>query len=217
MATGANHTMSHIQPYLPSEAHVHGVNKNPEAMKAAMEAGADHNLTDVLDQTALIFCVRQPAEDEAQAEKLTECTKILIDAGTDVNTPDKYGDTPLILAIMDGGGVAKTAAVKLLIDAGADVLRVCDNFKMTPLHWAALGGHLEICKLLVAAGARKNKIDRQRLTPIQVAKKQLERLNENLDAFGFEYDKKYDDLPQQKAKYKEIIPWFESLPGIKLD
>lgn len=41
--------------------------------------------------------------------------------GADVNTPDKYGDPPLTLAVMDGAGVSKTAAVKVLIDAGADV------------------------------------------------------------------------------------------------
>jgi len=44
--------------------------------------------------------------------------------GADVNTPDKYGDTPLILAVMDGAGVAKTEAVKALVEAKADVNQV---------------------------------------------------------------------------------------------
>jgi len=199
----------------PTDAHKAAHDKDPEKLKAAIAAGADFKAGDSLWQTALIFCVRNQAADEAEAEKLAECTKILIDAGSDVNYPDKYGDTPLILAVMDGGGVQKTAAVKLLIEAKADVLRVCDNFKMTPLHWAAVGGHKAIGELLVEAGARKNKIDRQRCTPLEVAKRQLQRLHDNLDAFGNEYDKKYDDKPKQIAKYQKMVDWLEGLPGIK--
>ena len=42
---------------------------------------------------------------------------------------------------MDGSGAPKTEAVKALIGAKADVSQTCENFKMTPLHWAAVGGH----------------------------------------------------------------------------
>jgi len=58
--------------------------------------------------------------------------------------------------------------------------QVCENFKMTPLHWAAIGGHKDIAEILVAAGCRKNKIDRARSTPLEAAKKQLKRLQVNV-------------------------------------
>jgi len=51
-------------------------------------------------------------------------TLLWMSLGADVNTPDKYGDTPLILAVMDGAGVAKTEAVKALVEAKADVNQV---------------------------------------------------------------------------------------------
>jgi len=145
---------------------------------------------------------------------LAECTQLLIEAGSDVNTPDKYGDSPLILAIMDGNGSPKTEAVRALVQGGADVLAVCDNFKMTPLHWAAVSGLKEIATILVEAGCRKNKIDRQRLTPLEVARRQLKRLQDNLDHFGNEY--KEPDKGQKMSRYASLIDYLEKLPGIKL-
>ena len=58
---------------------------------------------------------------------------------------------------------------------------------MTPLHWASVGAHKEIAELLLAAGCRKNKIDRSRNTPLETAKIQLKRLQDGIDHFGNEY------------------------------
>lgn len=157
--------------------------------------------------------MRGRAADQAGADAIATCAKMLIESGADVNTPDKYGDTPLILAVMDGAGVEKTAAVKALIDGGADVNTVCDNFKMTPLHWASVGAHKEIAELLLAAGCRKNKIDRSRNTPLETAKIQLKRLQDGIDHFGNEY--KGDDRVKQISKFSSYVEFMEALPGIK--
>eukprot|EP00308_Calcidiscus_leptoporus_P013221 CAMPEP_0119353362 /NCGR_PEP_ID=MMETSP1334-20130426/2524_1 /TAXON_ID=127549 /ORGANISM="Calcidiscus leptoporus, Strain RCC1130" /LENGTH=208 /DNA_ID=CAMNT_0007366625 /DNA_START=50 /DNA_END=676 /DNA_ORIENTATION=- len=191
------------------------VNKDPEKVKEALAKGDDIAACDSIEQTALILCVRDRASDEADAAKMAECAKLLIDAGADVNTPDQYGDQPLALACMDGGGVPKEAIVQHLISAGADVLQVTDNFKMTPLHWAAVCGSKNICKILIDNGSRKNKIDRNRDTPIMIAREQLKRIEANLDLFGHEY--KGDDKPQQVKKFADLIEYFESVPGLKKD
>jgi ankyrin repeat protein len=70
----------------------------------------------------------------------------LLDAGADVNHADEHGKTALHAAC--GNGAAGLA--ELLLARGA--LPAARNAAgATPLHWAALNGHLECCKLLVPA------------------------------------------------------------------
>jgi hypothetical protein len=53
--------------------------------------------------------------------------------------------------------------------------------------WAAAGGHTEIAKLLIAAGCRKNKISRQRVTPLELAKYKQKRIQDNINHLGEEF------------------------------
>ena len=69
----------------------------------------------------------------AALQRRTETVKLLVDAGSDLDVPDKYGDPALILAVMDGGGLEKYDIVKVLVDAGATLDCKCENFKMNPL------------------------------------------------------------------------------------
>jgi hypothetical protein len=71
--------------------------------------------------------------------------------GTDVNTLDEYGFTPLIeAAIADNYDL-----VKLLIEYGADV-RLQDLTGGTALHWAAENNNSKIAQLLLEQGADPN-------------------------------------------------------------
>ena len=179
------------------------------AVEKLLADGADVTPMDTLEQTALILCVRGVSPTAEDADKRASCTKMLIAAKADVNTPDKYGDTPLCLACMDGSGYPKTGVVQALLDGGAEVNVVSDNFKMTPLHWAAVCGHAEVCRVLVDAGAKKKKIDRQRQIPLEVAEKQLKRMQEGIDHFGQDYTK--DDRPQQTLKYTKCVEYLKSV------
>jgi ankyrin repeat protein len=67
-----------------------------------------------------------------------------------VNAKDKYGDTPLHLAIEKG----HPEFTKLLISHGADV-NAKDGDGCTPLHLAVEKGHSEVAKLLRQYGARE--------------------------------------------------------------
>jgi ankyrin repeat protein len=58
--------------------------------------------------------------------------------------------------------------VELLIAEGADV-NARDNYKWTPLNYAAHGGHKEIVELLIAAGADVNARDKDGKTPFDVS------------------------------------------------
>ncbi len=74
-----------------------------------------------------------------------------ITAGSDLNIKDKYGSSPLIIAIT----FDKTEVAKTLIEAGAD-LKITNNDGSTPLHIAAFFCRTEIVKALLDKGADKN-------------------------------------------------------------
>lgn len=81
----------------------------------------------------------------------TEAIKQHIHAGTNLDTKDEYGSTPLTIAITFG----KTEAAKMLIEAGAD-LNIQTNDGSTALHAAALFCRTEIVESLLTHGADKS-------------------------------------------------------------
>ena len=86
-----------------------------------------------------------------------------LEAGADVNTPDRTGDTPLHTAAQVG---RLPEVILALVNAGADVhARRSDG--STPLHVAlARGGSPEVVEALVAAGADVNARDNTGNTPL---------------------------------------------------
>eukprot|EP00316_Scyphosphaera_apsteinii_P012681 CAMPEP_0119314456 /NCGR_PEP_ID=MMETSP1333-20130426/32808_1 /TAXON_ID=418940 /ORGANISM="Scyphosphaera apsteinii, Strain RCC1455" /LENGTH=219 /DNA_ID=CAMNT_0007319563 /DNA_START=78 /DNA_END=737 /DNA_ORIENTATION=+ len=203
---------------VPTDLHKACIQQKVAEVKKYLAEGLDFKAVDSLNQDALIFAVRNQAETEEEAENIFQIATMLIEAGANVNVKDKYGDPVLILCVMDGGGVSKHKTVKALIDAGADVFQQCDNFKKTPLHWAAVCGDVTTAKLLVEAGARKNKICRLRRTPLEEAKHQLKRFEDNLDGLGRQYEgeEKEKLVPAMMKKLRAFIAYMENLPGIKL-
>ena len=97
---------------------------------------------------------------------------LLIDKGTDVNTKNKFGSTPLHYVAHTG----HKEVAELLIAKGADV-NAKDEGGVTPLHRVAIWGHKEIDKeidketveLLIAKGADVNAKDKYGDTPLDAA------------------------------------------------
>lgn len=73
--------------------------------------------------------------------------KILLDAGSDIETTDCCGYTPLANAASNG----YVSTVKLLLSRGADVTHR-NNQGYTPLHLAAANGHLDVVNLFLDDG-----------------------------------------------------------------
>ena len=90
--------------------------------------------------------------------------RVLIAAGTDVNTADEDGWTSLHYACRDG----RTEIVSVLIGAGVDV-NAKSRYGWTSLCCASYGGHAEVVKILIQAGVNVNAADEDGETPLHDA------------------------------------------------
>lgn len=110
------------------------------------------------------FAPAAPHHDAARADEV-ERIKVLLKAGADVNARDKYGKTPLYLAMAGG---RTPAVVEVLLDAGADP-DSRDEKGRTPLHYAGPGKTPGVVAALVRAGADPNARTAGGMTPLHTA------------------------------------------------
>ncbi len=90
----------------------------------------------------------------------------LMDDPTSVTAISSDGFTALHLAAFFG----KAEVTRILLDAGARIDTYTTNaFANQPLHAAAAGRHIDVCRLLVAAGADVNATQHGGYTPLHEA------------------------------------------------
>ena len=77
-----------------------------------------------------------------------ERARSALNAGADINSKDRYGNTALMLAAVNG----HAAIVRLLIERGAD-LDICAKYNLSALMLAVINGHADAVRTLVSAGA----------------------------------------------------------------
>lgn len=104
-------------------------------------------------------------------DKDDNATKALIEKGVDVNTTDKYGATPLIVAIFYGN----FEVAKLLTQKNAD-MNAKDISGYTPLILAILNNNTEFSKILIQNGTDVNATTKYGYTPLIFA-----TLNNNIE------------------------------------
>ena len=161
-----------IQAFFSDTALIYATrNKQHECVQKLVEHGANTNIQGKDGNTALIHAAKELCEDilntlldgganpiitnDNGSTALTvganslKCVQMLIEAGADVNSMDKYGQTALIHA----AGFGKVDCVKELLAYGADVN---GTTTFTPLMVAALAGHVECVNVLIREGADLN-------------------------------------------------------------
>ena len=124
---------------------------SPDEIKLALNNGADLYMTDEEDKTPLMLAVSNNENIEA--------TKILIEAGADVNAKNKYGTTALMCT-------KKPKVIGTLIQAGADV-NAQNIYGETAL--MLCNDSVEAIKALISAGADLNIKTREGSTALNLA------------------------------------------------
>lgn len=85
-----------------------------------------------------------------------EVARILIDDGADYD-------------VFAACGLGDVDRLRMLIEADAHVATVVEDYRMTPLHWAARAGAGACAELLVASGADVDALNKARRAPLQLA------------------------------------------------
>ncbi|CAM9281547.1 unnamed protein product, partial [Ectocarpus sp. 13 AM-2016] len=136
-----------------------------EIARVLIEAGADVNL----EMKGPNFSGSSVGEGERCLHLGTHAppaiTRMLLEAGADVEAVNPNGRTPLHLAAAEGN----CSAARLLLEAGARPAPPCRYDGSTPLHCAAERGHYEIAELLVKAGAPAGSVKPNGTTPLHMA------------------------------------------------
>ncbi|KAJ4306986.1 Glycerophosphocholine phosphodiesterase [Collariella sp. IMI 366227] len=85
--------------------------------------------------------------------------EMLVDAGVDINWQDKDGETALHIAARFGHDECARVLLKGTAEQKANLELAENSYAWTPLHVAAVDGHLPVAQLLVDAGADVGKLD----------------------------------------------------------
>jgi ankyrin repeat protein len=120
---------------------------------ALIARGFDPNTPDPKGQNGLMMALAEPAPKAAQA--------LLAAPKLDVNARNRQGETPLMIASLNG----ELDLVRELIAKGADI----NKPGWTPLHYAATHGRLEIMSLLLDDSAYIDAASPNGTTPLMMA------------------------------------------------
>ena len=158
--------------------------RDNDIVKLLLDKGANPGVKDRNGNTALLYAagggnvevirllLAKGARDSVDGMALhgaalngqAEVVKLLLENGGNIESKDRFGCTPLLVAAKEG----KAEAVKQLLDGGAKI-EATDDQGRTPLHAAAQRASTEVVKLLLERGAQIEAGDKDGFTPLMCA------------------------------------------------
>jgi len=124
------------------------------AVKSLIKQGVSPNAVDENGNPMLVLAIK---DHSYQVIDLLLSTK-----GMDVDLSNKQGETPLMLASING---ELPLAKALIVKNKAQI----DHIGWTPLHYACAKGHLDVASLLISNGANVNSLSLGGTTPLMMA------------------------------------------------
>ena len=141
-------------------------------------------------------------DDDASPD--IEEVKRLIEAGADLEATDWRGWTPLHCAVLRG----HIEAIRLLIEASANVNIRTNIMQRSPLHTAIETGGLEEALLLIQAGANLDIRNKEGYTPLGITRlKQHTKAAKFLIEKGADPSTAFDSLEEMKGFFGGDIGW----------
>lgn len=123
-------------------------------IKDLLKAGVTPNAIDPKGNPMLIVAIRD--------KSMKVIDFLLANPGINANLANKSGETPLMIASIEGElPVVKT----LVLDKKVDV----NKTGWTPLHYACSTGRLDVAQFLIANGAKVNALSPSETTPLMMA------------------------------------------------
>ena len=123
-------------------------------VKSLLSKGVSPNTTDPKGEPMLNLAIKDRSDDVIQL--------LIFNKATDVDLSNKYGETPLMIASIEGNlPVVKT----LIKQRNARI----DHIGWTPLHYASAKGQLEVAQYLISNGAIIDSLSPGNTTPLMMS------------------------------------------------
>jgi ankyrin repeat protein len=123
-------------------------------VKKLVSQGINPNTLDPKGELMLNLAIKDQSNDVI--------SYLLSNQATDIDISNKFGETPLMIASIEGN----LPLVKTLVQAKKAQV---DHIGWTPLHYASSRGHLEIAQFLLANGAIVDSMSPGNTTPLMMA------------------------------------------------
>lgn len=123
-------------------------------VKSLLTKGVNPNAVDTNGNPMLILAIKDRSNNVIDL--------LLKDPKIDVDLSNKSGETPLMMASIDGN----LPLVKTLVLQNKALI---DHISWTPLHYACAKGHLEVAQFLIANGAIVDSMSLGNTTPLMMA------------------------------------------------
>lgn len=123
-------------------------------VKSLLKKGVNPNTVDASGNPMLFLAVKDKSSNVIEV--------LLSDKNIDVDLSNKNGETPLMMASIDGN----LPLVKTLVIGHKAQL---DHISWTPLHYACAKGHLDVAQFLIANGATVDSMSLGNTTPLMMA------------------------------------------------
>jgi len=123
-------------------------------IKKLVSSGVNPNILDPKGELMLNLAIKNKSNDVISF--------LLTNQATDVDISNNFGETPLMIASIDGN----LPLVKTLVQSNKAKI---DHIGWTPLHYASSRGHLEVVQYLLANGAIVDSMSPGNTTPLMMA------------------------------------------------